>query len=34
VVRVAVKDDAIHLEVQEPSKPRLANQKPPLLTAE
>ncbi len=34
VVRVVVKDDAIQLEVQEPQKPRIANQKPPLLTAE
>jgi ATP-dependent Clp protease ATP-binding subunit ClpA len=34
VVRVAVKDDAIDLQVQEPQKPRLSGQKPPLLTAE
>ncbi len=34
VVRVAVKDDAIELQVQEPAKPRLTGQKPPLLTAE
>ena len=34
VVRVAVKDDAIDLQVQEPQKPRLTGQKPPLLTAE
>ena len=34
VVKVAVKDDAIELQVQEPQKPRIANQKPPLLTAE
>jgi ATP-dependent Clp protease ATP-binding subunit ClpA len=29
-----VKDDAIHLQVREPQKPRLTGQKPPLLTAE
>jgi ATP-dependent Clp protease ATP-binding subunit ClpA len=34
VVRVTVKDDAIDLQVQEPQKPRLTGQKPPLLTAE
>ena len=34
VVKVAVKDGAIDLQVQEPQKPRIANQKPPLLTAE
>jgi ATP-dependent Clp protease ATP-binding subunit ClpA len=34
VVRVAVKDGAIDLQVQEPQKPRLTGQKPPLLTAE
>jgi ATP-dependent Clp protease ATP-binding subunit ClpA len=34
LVRVAVKDDAIDLQVQEPQKPRLTGQKPPLLTAE
>ena len=34
LVKVAVKDDAIDLQVQEPQKPRIANQKPPLLTAE
>ncbi|MEY4983352.1 MAG: hypothetical protein RIR62_1618, partial [Pseudomonadota bacterium] len=34
VVRVAVKDDVIDLQVQEPQKPRLTGQKPPLLTAE
>ncbi|MDQ2067397.1 ATP-dependent Clp protease ATP-binding subunit ClpA [Xinfangfangia sp. CPCC 101601] len=34
LVKVLVKNGAIELEVQEPSKPRLANQKPPLLTAE
>ena len=33
-VKVAVKDGAIDLQVQEPQKPRIANQKPPLLTAE
>ena len=34
VVRVNVKDDAIVLDVEEPAKPRLTGQKPPLLTAE
>ena len=34
VVRVAVKDDAIVLHIEEPQKPRLTGQKPPLLTAE
>ena len=34
LVKVAVKDGAIDLQVQEPQKPRIANQKPPLLTAE
>ena len=34
VVKVAVKDDAIVLEIEEPAKPRLTRQKPPLLTAE
>ena len=34
VVKVAVKDGAIELQIQEPAKPRIANQKPPLLTAE
>ncbi|THD84967.1 ATP-dependent Clp protease ATP-binding subunit ClpA [Aliigemmobacter aestuarii] len=34
VVRVAVKDDAIDLIVEEPQKPRLTRSKPPLLTAE
>ncbi len=34
VVRVVVKDDAIELIVEEPAKPRLTGQKPPLLTAE
>jgi ATP-dependent Clp protease ATP-binding subunit ClpA len=35
VVRVAVKDDTIDLQIQPPQKPRLAaGQKPPLLTAE
>ncbi len=33
-VRVIVVDDAIVLEVEEPAKPRLTGQKPPLLTAE
>jgi ATP-dependent Clp protease ATP-binding subunit ClpA len=34
VVRVAVKGEGIDLQVQEPGKPRLTKQKPPLLTAE
>ena len=34
LVRVGVKDDAIVLEIEEPQKPRLTGQKPPLLTAE
>ncbi|MEZ5796044.1 MAG: ATP-dependent Clp protease ATP-binding subunit ClpA [Paracoccaceae bacterium] len=34
VVKVAVRDDAIVLEVEEPQKPRLTGSKPPLLTAE
>ncbi len=34
VVRVAVKDGAIELQIEEPQKPRLTGQKPPLLTAE
>ena len=34
VVRVAVKDGAIDLQIEEPQKPRLTGQKPPLLTAE
>jgi ATP-dependent Clp protease ATP-binding subunit ClpA len=34
VVRVEVKDDAIVLDIEEPQKPRLTGQKPPLLTAE
>ncbi|NTT87912.1 ATP-dependent Clp protease ATP-binding subunit ClpA [Tabrizicola fusiformis] len=33
-VHVGVKDDAIHLTYEEPGKPRLTRQKPPLLTAE
>jgi ATP-dependent Clp protease ATP-binding subunit ClpA len=33
-VHVGVKDDAIHLTFEEPQKPRLTGQKPPLLTAE
>jgi ATP-dependent Clp protease ATP-binding subunit ClpA len=33
-VRVAVKDGAIDLQVEEPQKPRLAGAKPPLLTAD
>jgi ATP-dependent Clp protease ATP-binding subunit ClpA len=34
VVKVLVKDDAIVLDIEEPQKPRLTGQKPPLLTAE
>jgi ATP-dependent Clp protease ATP-binding subunit ClpA len=34
VVRVKVADDAIVLDIEEPQKPRLTGQKPPLLTAE
>ena len=34
VVKVGVKDDAIVLDIEEPAKPRLTGQKPPLLTAE
>ncbi|MDZ4066241.1 MAG: ATP-dependent Clp protease ATP-binding subunit ClpA [Tabrizicola sp.] len=34
VVKVVVRDDAIVLEIEEPAKPRLTGQKPPLLTAE
>ncbi len=34
VVRVRVKDGAIVLEVEEPSRPRLTGSKPPLLTAD
>jgi ATP-dependent Clp protease ATP-binding subunit ClpA len=34
VVRVRVKDDAIVLDVEEPSRPRLTGSKPPLLTAD
>ncbi len=34
VVKVAVKDGAIVLNVEEPQKPRLTGSKPPLLTAE
>jgi ATP-dependent Clp protease ATP-binding subunit ClpA len=34
VVRVVVKGEGIELEIQEPAKPRLTGQKPPLLTAE
>ncbi|MBL9058380.1 MAG: ATP-dependent Clp protease ATP-binding subunit ClpA [Rhodobacteraceae bacterium] len=33
-VHVGVNDDAIHLTYEEPGKPRLTRQKPPLLTAE
>ncbi|WP_290690853.1 MULTISPECIES: ATP-dependent Clp protease ATP-binding subunit ClpA [unclassified Haematobacter] len=34
VVKIAVKDDTIALEIEEPSRPRLTGNKPPLLTAE
>ena len=34
VVRVGLKDDKIDLIIEEPGKPRLTGQKPPLLTAE
>ena len=34
VVRVGVKEDQIDLVIEEPGKPRLTSQKPPLLTAE
>jgi ATP-dependent Clp protease ATP-binding subunit ClpA len=34
VVRVALKDDQIELQIAEPQKPRLTGSKPPLLTAE
>ena len=34
IVKVGVKDDAIVLDIEEPQKPRLTGQKPPLLTAE
>ena len=34
VVRVAVKDGAIELQIEEPQKPRITGSKPPLLTAE
>jgi ATP-dependent Clp protease ATP-binding subunit ClpA len=34
VVRVGLKGDAIDLQFEEPQKPRLTRQKPPLLTAE
>jgi ATP-dependent Clp protease ATP-binding subunit ClpA len=33
VVKVGVKDDAIVLDIEEPARPRLTGQKPPLLTA-
>jgi ATP-dependent Clp protease ATP-binding subunit ClpA len=33
-VHVGLKDNAIHLTYEEPQKPRLTGQKPPLLTAE
>ena len=34
LVHVGVKDDAIFLSYEEPTKPRLTGTKPPLLTAE
>ncbi len=34
LVRVTVREGAIHLEVAEPEKPRLSGSKPPLLTAD
>jgi ATP-dependent Clp protease ATP-binding subunit ClpA len=34
LVRVAVKDDKIDLQIMEPEKPRLTGSKPPLLTAD
>jgi len=34
LVKVTVKDGAISLDIEEPQKPRLTGQKPPLLTAE
>ena len=34
LVRVTVRDGAIALDIEEPQKPRLTGQKPPLLTAE
>jgi ATP-dependent Clp protease ATP-binding subunit ClpA len=34
LVRVAVKDDKIELQIMEPEKPRLTGSKPPLLTAD
>ena len=34
LVKVTVKDGAIALDIEEPQKPRLTGQKPPLLTAE
>ena len=34
LVRVGVKDDAIDIQIEEPARPRLTGQKPPLLTAE
>ncbi|KFI31511.1 ATP-dependent Clp protease ATP-binding subunit ClpA [Haematobacter massiliensis] len=34
VVKIAIKDDTIALEIEEPSRPRLTGNKPPLLTAE
>jgi ATP-dependent Clp protease ATP-binding subunit ClpA len=33
-VHVGVKDGTLHLTYEEPQKPRLTGQKPPLLTAE
>jgi ATP-dependent Clp protease ATP-binding subunit ClpA len=34
LVHIGVKDDALLLSYEEPQKPRLTGQKPPLLTAE
>jgi ATP-dependent Clp protease ATP-binding subunit ClpA len=34
LVKVGVKDDAIELTIEEPSRPRITGSKPPLLTAE
>ncbi|MDV7143234.1 ATP-dependent Clp protease ATP-binding subunit ClpA [Tropicimonas sp. TH_r6] len=34
IVKVAVKENALDLEIEEPGKPRLSTRKPPLLTAD
>jgi len=34
VVKVSVRDNALHLEIEAPDKPRIPRSKPPLLTAE